>query len=109
MGFSLSPQLDWLWSLVVVGGRRGVGLARFALASALAFLVSESIDWLIYSLTHRPFADRVLISVAFSAPVDTACFLFLGNIWSWPLFAISLGAKLLSGDALSQMLRYRIT
>jgi uncharacterized PurR-regulated membrane protein YhhQ (DUF165 family) len=85
-----------------------LGTPRFALASALAFLVSESIDWLIYSLTQRPFADRVLISVAFSAPVDTACFLLLANIWSWPLFAIGLGAKLLSGFGLSQIFRYRI-
>ena len=132
VGFSLSPQLDWLWSLVVGGvlvlrdlaqrswGHRTLvlmlvaallsyllGTPRFALASALAFLVSESIDWLIYSLTQRPFADRVLISVAFRAPVDTACFLLLAKIWSWPLFAIGLGAKLLSGFGLSQIFRYR--
>ena len=133
VGFSLSPQLDWLWSLVVGGvlvlrdlaqrswGHRTLALMlvaallsyrlgspRFAVASALAFLMSETIDWLIYSLTKRPFADRVLISVAFSAPVDTACFLLLGQIWSWPLFAIGLAAKLLSGVGLSQILRYRM-
>lgn len=85
-----------------------LGSPRFAVASALAFLISETIDWLIYSLTKRPFADRVLISVAFSAPVDTACFLLLGQIWSWPLFAIGLAAKLLSGVGLSQILRYRM-
>ena len=133
VGFSLSPQLDWLWSLVVGGvlvlrdlaqrswGHRTLALMlvaallsyllgspRFALASALAFLISETIDWLVYSLTKRPFADRVLISVAFSSPVDTACFLLLGQIWSWPLFAIGLGAKLLSGVFLSQLFRYQI-
>ena len=74
----------------------------------VGFSLYPQLDWLIYSLTKRPFADRVLISVAFSAPVDTACFLLLGQIWSWPLFAIVLGAKLLSGVALSQILRYRI-
>jgi hypothetical protein len=133
VGFSLSPQLDWLWSLVVGGvlvlrdlaqrswGHRTLALMlvaallssrlgspRFAVASASAFLMSETIDWLIYSLTKRPFADRVLISVAFSAPVDTACFLLLGQIWSWRLFAIGLAAKLLSGVGLSQILRYRM-
>jgi hypothetical protein len=117
VGFSLSPQLDWLWSLGVGGvlvlrdlAQRSwghqtlalmlvaallsyrLGSPRFAVASALAFLMSETIDWLIYSLTKRPFADRVLISVAFSAPVDTACFLLLAQIWSW----------------LSQILRYRM-
>ena len=83
VGFSLSPQLDWLWSLVVGGvlvlrdvtqrswGHRTLLLMlvaaaisyrlaspQLALASATAFLVSETIDWSVYTLTHRPFARR---------------------------------------------------
>ncbi|NBQ20198.1 MAG: hypothetical protein EBU30_00435 [Synechococcaceae bacterium WB6_3B_236] len=72
---------------------------QLALASAAAFLMSETIDWGVYSLTGRPFADRVLLSVAFSAPVDTALFLLLANIWSWQLFGLGLGAKLVAGLA----------
>jgi|APCry1669189034_1035192.scaffolds.fasta_scaffold04409_7 hypothetical protein len=134
VGFSLSPQLDWLWSLVVGGvlvlrdlvqrswGHRTVLLMllaaaisyrlakpQLALASALAFLVSETIDWGVYSLTHRPFADRVLLSVALSAPVDTALFLHLANLWSWPLFGLGLGAKLMAGIGLSQVFRGRLS
>ena len=134
VGFSLSPQLDWFWSLVVGGvlvlrdvTQRSWGQGtlvlmlvaaaisyrlatpQLALASAAAFLMSETIDWGVYSLTQRPFADRVLLSVAFSAPVDTALFLLLANIWSWQLFGLGLGAKLVAGLALSQLFHGKIT
>lgn len=81
---------------------------QLALASAAAFLISETIDWGVYSLTQRPFADRVLLSVAFSAPVDTALFLLLANIWSWQLFGLGLGAKLVAGLILSQLFRSKM-
>ena len=132
VGFSLSPDLDWLWSLVVGGvlvlrdltqrswGQRTLVLMliaaaisyrlaspQLALASAAAFLVSETMDWAVYTLTKRPFSDRVLVSVALSAPVDTALFLFLANIWSWPLFGLGFGAKLMAGVVLSLLFRRR--
>ena len=39
-------------------------------ASAAAFAVSESVDWLVFAITKRPLKDRVLLSCAASAPVD---------------------------------------
>lgn len=84
VGFSLGPQLDWLWSLLVggvlalrdgaqrswgyavlvwmllgAGLSYGLGNPAVALASAVAFLISESIDWVVFTWTRRPFADRV--------------------------------------------------
>ncbi|MFN4283752.1 MAG: VUT family protein [Alphaproteobacteria bacterium] len=47
-----------------------------AVASAAAFLVSEAADWLIYSLTKRPFSQRILYSSLLSTPLDSAVFLF---------------------------------
>ena len=47
-----------------------------AAASAAAFLVSEAADWLIYSLTKRPFSQRILYSSLLSTPLDSAVFLF---------------------------------
>ena len=55
------------------------------LASVTAFLISESVDWLVDSTTHRPFAERVWWSVLGSAPVDTAVFLVMAGFWSWSL------------------------
>ena len=46
-----------------------------AIASVTAFLVSESVDWGVYTWTRRPFASRVLLSSAIGTPVDSAIFL----------------------------------
>lgn len=51
-----------------------------ATASALAFFTSEIVDWMLYTLTKKPFHQRVLISSIFSTPVDTFVFLYyIGN------------------------------
>jgi len=130
VGFSHSPSLDWVWSLLVGGvlvlrdvaqrqwGHGVLGLMvlaaalsyllgnpAVALASATAFVISETVDWVVYTTTHRPFADRVWRSVLASAPVDTATFLHLAQIWSWPLFAIGVISKVAVAGAIAMILR----
>lgn len=130
VGFSLSPELDWFWSLLVGGvlalrdgAQRSwghgvlvlmvigaclsywLGNPAVAIASVSAFLISESVDWVIYSTTHRPFSERVWRSVLASSPVDTAVFLHLAHLWSWELFAIGSGSKILAGALISLSLR----
>ena len=132
VGFSHQPDLDWFWSLLVGGvlalrdlaQRRwghsvlllmviGAGVSfrlgapAVALASVTAFLVSETVDWLVYSTTHRPFAERVWWSVLCSAPVDTAVFLAMAGLWSWPLFSIGVFSKALAAGLISLSLRAR--
>lgn len=132
VGFSQSPALDWFWSFLVGGvlvlrdaaqrhwGHGVLGLMvlaaglsyrlgnpAVALASASAFLISETVDWIVYSTTHRPFPQRVWRSVLASAPVDTAAFLHLAQIWSWPLFAIGVASKVAVGAAIAWVLRRR--
>ena len=53
-----------------------------ALASAAAFAVSETADWLVYTITGRPFAERVLLSSVIGTPIDSALFLMLVGSWS---------------------------
>jgi hypothetical protein len=132
VGFSLNPAIDWFWSLLVGGvlvlrdaAQRSwghgvlllmlvgalvsyrLGAPAVALASAVAFVISETVDWLVFSLTHRPFAERVWRSVLASAPIDTAVFLHLADLWSWWLFAIGFGSKVLAGGLISISLRQR--
>jgi len=126
VGFSQLPQLDWFWSLLVGGvlalrdlAQRswghavlllmliGAGLSwrlgapAIALASAAAFLVSESVDWLVYTTTRRPLATRVWRSVLASAPIDTAVFLHLADLWTWSLFGIGVTSKIVAGALIS--------
>lgn len=62
----------------------GVAISYFmanpfvATASAAAFLISELVDWAVYSFTKRPLSQRVLLSSLAGAPVDSA--VFLGGI-----------------------------
>lgn len=131
-GFSHSPDLDWLWSLLVgavlvlrdfsqrVWGHGClalmalaamlsylVGSHEVALASATAFAISETTDWLVYTITKRPFADRVLLSTLISAPIDSASFLLLANLFTWKLFAIGTTSKSAAGFAIWAVLQWR--
>ena len=51
-----------------------------AVASLVAFLISETVDWGVYSFTKKPLHERILISSSISTPIDSAIFLLMiGN------------------------------
>lgn len=47
-----------------------------AIASGLAFAISETADWLIYTFTRYRLSTRILLSSALAAPIDTTVFLY---------------------------------
>lgn len=47
---------------------------RIAAASAIAFVVSECVDYAIYRWSNRPLAQRIVLSSAASVPVDSLLF-----------------------------------
>lgn len=53
---------------------------EIALASGIAFAASEMIDYLVYTISNRPFSGRVMISTAISSPVDSFLFLILADL-----------------------------
>lgn len=57
--------------------------ASIALASISAFLVAETIDWLLYTFTKRPLSKRLLLSAGVSAPVDSLVFLVVAHRFNW--------------------------
>lgn len=116
--FSAAPSLDVLWSawggLVfilrdMVQARFGHGallamlaallLSYFtaepaiALASAVAFGISELIDWLVFSVTRRPLRDRLWLSSALSIPVDTLIFFGMIGALTPAVVGVSLLSK----------------
>lgn len=70
-----------------------------ATASAIAFAVSEGMDWLLYTITKRPFKDRVLLSSAVSTPVDTAVFLGLISGLTLGTFCLMVLSKMVAAAA----------
>ena len=121
MAFAWHPDLAWLWAIAVGSvfvtrdyAQRALGhwvvvpmvsalalsywLASpfVALASAAAFAISESTDWLIFTITKRPLKDRVLWSCAASAPVDSFVFLaMIGALGVVPL-TFSVASKMVA-------------
>lgn len=67
-----------------------------AIASAAAFAASELADYLIYTLTKRPFRERILWSSIVSAPIDTAVFLFGINGFTVGTFVLMVLSKLVA-------------
>jgi hypothetical protein len=47
-----------------------------ALASATAFAISETADWLLFTFTKYRLSTRILLSSAVAAPLDTTVFLY---------------------------------
>lgn len=64
-----------------------------ALASAAAFLISEMVDWAVFTWTKRPFKQRMLISNAVSVPVDSLVFLTIAGIFTPATFGIMIASK----------------
>jgi uncharacterized PurR-regulated membrane protein YhhQ (DUF165 family) len=65
-----------------------------ALASVCAFLTGEFLDWAVYTLTGRPFSQRVLLSSALSTPVDSLVFLSMLHMFSLSSLAIMTLSKM---------------
>ena len=73
---------------------------RVAMASSIAFMVSEFIDWLIYTVFKKDIVWRITISNLFSTPVDSILFVGIAfnsySILSPPVYGQSI-VKYLSG------------
>lgn len=78
-----------------------------ATASLIAFFLSESVDWAIFSFTRRPLQERILLSSLLSAPVDTLAFQYLADYLSPAAYSLEVASKLLGVLALWWLIRWR--
>jgi hypothetical protein len=92
---------------MLAGGALSYAMADpfIAFASVAAFLVSEAADWLLYTVSRRPFHERILWSSALSTPLDSAVFLALiGHLSIWGVAVMTL-SKMLGAGAVWSLLR----
>ena len=91
-----------------------------ALASGIAFAISEGVDWLLFTFTKYRLSTRILLCSALAAPVDTTVFLYgadlakqmeLGmdpgnslHVWNWVVFVIG---KMVGAVIVSAIIRRR--
>lgn len=83
-----------------------------AIASAAAFAISEIVDWLVFTVSKRPLSQRVLISSAFGAPIDSAAFWFLtslsvAGVFTWSTIATAIASKMVGAYVVYRVLRRR--
>ncbi len=76
-----------------------------AVASCAAYLVSELVDWAVYTFSKRPLAQRVLLSSALGTPVDSAVFLGLIGFFSVSGVLLMTASKMLAAAAVFFWLR----
>jgi len=70
----------WVGLLIATGLSFATSPATIALASASAFVISETVDWLLFTFSKRPLSERVMLSSLLSAPLDTAAFWYLASL-----------------------------
>lgn len=85
---------------------------EIALASGIAFGVSEMIDYIVYTTSKRPLSERVLISSSLSAPIDSALFLIVANmaipgVFSLMTLGTSIASKILGAYVVYRLLKRR--
>lgn len=107
MALALLWSMYYAWIVIVI-------------ASGLAFFVSEFFDWLLFTFTKYRLSQRILLSSAVAAPIDTTIFLYgadlakqirlgleAGNTFTvanWIVFVIG---KMIGAVVVSYMIRRR--
>ena len=66
-----------------------------AFASVVAFVISEMVDWAVYTFTNKPLRQRILYSSAIGTPVDSAVFMVMLGFFTWYGLAVMVASKML--------------
>lgn len=74
-----------------------------AVASLIAFVISEAVDWAVYSVSKRSFRERVLLSSVISTPVDSAVFMLVAGFFSWYGLAAMVASKLIAAGVVYRL------
>jgi queuosine precursor transporter len=82
----------------------GPGLA---VASLVAFALSETMDWSVYSFTKRPLQNRILLSSMLAVPVDTLAFQHLAGYLSAASFVTEIASKAIGVAVVWYLLKLR--
>ena len=97
VGLALSTLTSWI---------------TIVLASGAAFLISETVDWAVYTFVKRPLSQRVMLSSALSAPLDQVVFIYLASfvvpgIFAWGTIITGIASKLLGAAIVAAVLARR--
>jgi uncharacterized PurR-regulated membrane protein YhhQ (DUF165 family) len=108
--FAQRELKHWVWGAMVAGLILSslTSWITVVVASGLAFLVSETVDWAVYTFSKKPFSQRIMISSAASAPLDQVVFIGLASlvvpgIFAWGTVLTGIASKLFGAWVVSQI------
>jgi len=112
--FAQREMRHWIWGAMIVGLALSTltSWIQVVVASGLAFLVSETVDWAVYTFSNRPLSQRILLSSTFSAPLDQVVFIGLASlvvpgIFAWGTILTGIASKLLGTWVVSKIVAAR--
>lgn len=101
----------WIWGAMLVGLALSTltSWITIVFASGAAFLISETVDWAVYTFVKRPLSQRIMLSSAVSAPMDQVVFIWLASlvvpgIFAWGTVLTGILSKLLGAYVVSRVI-----
>jgi len=108
--FAQRELKHWIFGAMIVGLALSTLTAWpvIVIASGVAFLISETADWAVYTFSNRPLSQRILISSCVSAPIDQVVFIGLASqvvpgIFAWGTILTGIASKLLGALVVSRI------
>lgn len=111
--FAQREMKHWVWGAMIVGLLLSMLTSWIVVvfASAAAFLISETVDWAVYTFSKRPLSQRIMLSSTLSAPLDQLVFIWLASqipgqegIFAWGTILTGIASKLLGAWVVSQII-----
>lgn len=77
-------------------------------ASGVAFMLSETADWAVYTFSNRPLSQRIMLSSLVGAPLDQVAFIGLASlvvpgIFAWGTIFTGIVSKLIGAYIVSRI------
>ncbi len=110
--FAQREMKHWVWGAMITGLILSMLTSWIVVvfASAAAFLISETVDWAVYTFSKRPLSSRIMISSTVSAPLDQMVFIGLASqipgqegIFAWGTILTGIASKLLGALVVSRI------
>jgi uncharacterized PurR-regulated membrane protein YhhQ (DUF165 family) len=108
--FAQRELKHWIWGAMIVGLALSslTSWITVVVASGLAFLISETVDWAVYTFSRRPLSQRIMMSSLASAPLDQVVFIGLASlvvpgIFAWGTISTGIASKLLGAWVVSRI------
>lgn len=112
--FAQRELKHWIFGAMIIGLALSTLTAWpvIVVASGVAFLISETADWAVYTFSNRPLSQRIMISSLVGAPIDQVVFIWLASqvvdgIFAWGTIVTGIVSKLVGAFVVSRIVAAR--